>query len=97
MVHNIQSDLPLKLFQENQPQKSEDSKDFADTLKEAILDENQLQNEAHEATLGFIRGDITDLHQVMAIGERAKIGMELIMEIRNKMVEAYQEIMRMQI
>ncbi len=69
---------------------------FKDTLKEALQEINQLQQEAGETTERFIKGEITDLHQVMIAVEKARVGLELMLEIRNKMVEAYREIMRMQ-
>ncbi|NOX36604.1 MAG: flagellar hook-basal body complex protein FliE [Calditrichaeota bacterium] len=69
---------------------------FKDTLKEALQEINELQQDAGETTERFLRGEITDLHQVMIAVEKARVGLELMLEIRNKMVEAYKEIMRMQ-
>ena len=70
---------------------------FKDTLKEAIQEINSLQQEAAEKTEMFVRGDLNDLHQVMIAAEKARIGLELMLEIRNKLEEAYKEIMRMQV
>lgn len=42
-------------------------------------------------------GEIQNLHQVMINLEEAKMGFQLVMQVRNRMLEAYQEVMRMQI
>ncbi len=70
--------------------------DFKDTLKEAILDINSMQQQAATSTELFVRGELTDLHQVMLDAEKARLGLELMLEIRNKLMEGYQEIMRIQ-
>jgi flagellar hook-basal body complex protein FliE len=70
---------------------------FTDTLKDMIQDVNNLQIEAKEVNEAFIRGDLEDLHQVTIAQEKARIALELLLEVRNKLLEGYQEIMRMQI
>lgn len=73
------------------------SNTFVNTLKEMVQDVNNLQFQAKNVNEAFIRGDIEDLHQVTIAQEKARIGLELLLEIRNKLLEGYQEIMRMQI
>jgi len=68
---------------------------FSDTLKKFITDVNTLQNKASEAEENLATGEITDVHEVMIAVEKANTSMELMLEMRNKIVEAYQEIMRM--
>ena len=46
---------------------------------------------------GFINGEDIDIHQVMLASEEAKMSIELAVQIRNKIVEAYQEISKMQL
>ncbi len=70
---------------------------FADTLKQAAQDVNSLQSEATKAIEGLVTGEATDLHEVMIAVEKAKTSFELLMEVRNKTIEAYREIMRMQV
>ena len=70
--------------------------DFSDTLNQAINQINELQKESVNATEMFVRGVVTDLHQVMMATEKARLGMELMLEVRNRLFEGYQEIMRMQ-
>ena len=58
---------------------------------------NTYQNEYESLLSQQVIGDEIDLHNVVIAGEKAKISLELTLQIRNKVMEAYQEIMRMQI
>ena len=73
----------------------ESRESFENTLNKFIKDVNSLQNQASEATEKLATGEITDVHQVMIAVEEANTAMEFMLEIRNKIVEAYQEVMRM--
>lgn len=77
----------------------EDKKEtsFMDTLKEKLDAVNDKQIEAEDKTESFIKGDEIDIHEVMLASEEAKLSLELAVQIRNKIVEAYQEINRMQL
>ncbi len=68
---------------------------FGDLLKQAIGDVNQLQLQAEQAGLDLAAGNVTDLHQVMIMTEKANLALELAIQVRNKVIDAYQEIMRM--
>lgn len=68
---------------------------FAETLEKFVDDVNSLQNQADKSIEKLAAGEITDVHQVMKAVEEANIAMEFMLEIRNKIIEAYQEIMRM--
>lgn len=70
---------------------------FSDTLNQAVRDVNTLQGEAGEAVQRMVSGEETDIHNVMIAVEKAKTSFELLMEVRNKTIEAYREIMRMQV
>ena len=73
----------------------ESRESFENTLKKFITDVNSLQNQAAESTVDLVNGEVEDVHDVMIAVEKANIAMELMLEIRNKIVEAYQEVMRM--
>ena len=73
----------------------ESRESFEKTLKKFITDVNSLQNQAAESTVNLANGEVEDVHDVMIAVEKANIAMELMLEIRNKIVEAYQEVMRM--
>lgn len=70
---------------------------FDDILKNFVNDVNDMQMIAKESIEKLSAGEITDVHQVMVAVEKAGVSFDLMMEIRNKMMEAYQEIMRMQV
>lgn len=62
-----------------------------------IDDVNQTQAQAAAAEKSLYAGDTTELHRVMIAAEEAGTEFELLVEMRNRLVEAYQELMRMQI
>ena len=70
---------------------------FAETLKNKLDEVNEKQLESEKATESFIKGESTDIHEVMIKTEEAKLSLQLAVQIRNKIVEAYQEINRMQV
>jgi len=70
---------------------------FGETLERVMADVNSLQNEAGKAVEKMVVGEAVDLHEVMVAVEKAKTSFDLLMEIRNKALDAYREIMRMQV
>lgn len=69
---------------------------FADTLKTALGEVVELQENAEDAIRAFLRGEPVELHQVMAAAEEAGIALEALIEIRNKLTEAYRTVINMQ-
>ncbi|KOP83945.1 flagellar hook-basal body protein FliE [Cytobacillus solani] len=76
---------------------SEAQKSFASVLKESIDKVNELQVQSDKATEKLVNGENIDLHQVMIASQKASVAMSATLEIRNKVIEAYQETMRMQV
>jgi flagellar hook-basal body complex protein FliE len=74
-----------------------DSSGFADLLQQGLNKMGELQANAETQTQKLIAGESVELHRVVMAGEQAALAFELTMSIRNKAVEAYQEIMRMQV
>jgi flagellar hook-basal body complex protein FliE len=70
---------------------------FMDTLKEKLDEVNQKQIQSENITEAFIKGEDVDIHEVMVVGEEAKLSLQLAVQVRNKLVEAYQELNRMQL
>lgn len=70
---------------------------FGETLQRAIADVNSLQTEAGAAVEKMVAGEAVDLHEVMIAVEKAKTSFDLLMEVRNKTIDAYREIMKMQV
>ena len=80
------------------PEKQEvPRKSFGDTLQTFAKDVNTLQLKAGRAADLLATGGVSDVHQVMVAVEEASIALDLMLEIRNRVVEAYQEVMRMQV
>ena len=70
---------------------------FASHLKSALNEVNELQEKSEEAVADLATGQVKDLHQAaMAIG-KAEINMKLMLEIRNKALNAYKELGRTQL
>lgn len=70
---------------------------FAGVLKSSLAEVNQLQQKADAAITALATGDKASLHDTMIAIEQADVSFRLMMQVRNKIVEAYQEIMRMQV
>lgn len=69
---------------------------FADTLKQALGEVSQVQENASNVVQAYLRGEPVELHQVMAAGEEAGIALEMLVELRNKLTEAYRTVINMQ-
>ena len=67
---------------------------FAQTLQNAFGQANALQNHASDMATAFAKGQTSDVHGVMIAAEQATLALQLTTQVRNKAVEAYQEIMR---
>lgn len=74
---------------------SEAQEKFGNFLKSAIENVNADQKASDVLTEKLIRGEDVELHNVMIASQKASITLSATLEIRNKVVEAYQEIMRM--
>lgn len=70
---------------------------FANSLKDAIAKVNDQQIQSDTMTEKLINGGNVDLHEVMISSQKASITLNATMEVRNKVIEAYQEIMRMSV
>jgi len=70
---------------------------FQQMLSNLVNKVDQLEKNADYSVQKLITGDEENIHQVMIAAEEANLAFQLMMEIRNKLIEAYKEIMRMQI
>ncbi|WP_088041229.1 flagellar hook-basal body complex protein FliE [Bacillus sp. EAC] len=69
---------------------------FANFLKDSIKEVNDAGLASNDLTNKLVRGENVDLHNVMIASEKSSIMLQTTMEIRNKVIDAYQEMMRMQ-
>ncbi|MDX5476592.1 MAG: flagellar hook-basal body complex protein FliE [Bacillaceae bacterium] len=70
---------------------------FSSYLKNALNEVNKAQHQSNEATVRLVNNDGVELHEVLITQQKASIMLQTTLEVRNKAVEAYQEIMRMQV
>jgi flagellar hook-basal body complex protein FliE len=69
---------------------------FADLLTHAVSEENRLEDQARTAVAGLMTGSGIDVHQAMIATQKASMAFELSLAVRNKAVQAYQQVMSMQ-
>jgi flagellar hook-basal body complex protein FliE len=79
------------------PDSSEEKMSFPQIFKEMVNNTNDLQSQAQDLAEKFALGEVTDVHEVMVAAEEAGVALDLVMEIRNKLIDAYQELMRLQV
>ena len=70
---------------------------FGDLLKKAVESVNAMQHDAGRLQEAVANGENVNIHQAVIAGEKAGLSFKLLMQVRNKMIDAYQEIMRMQV
>ncbi len=85
---------PQTLYGQNSNQQTTN---FAQQLKNAVAEVDRLQQSRDETVERMVAGEVTEVHEVMSAAEEAQLAFELLLEVRNKLLESYQEIMRMQI
>ncbi len=93
---------PLKPLTGIEPKKAEGDKSaggtsFGSVLNDAIQDINKLQNDADTAIAKVQLEDASSIHDAMIALEKAGISFQVMMQVRNKILDAYQEVMRMQV
>jgi flagellar hook-basal body complex protein FliE len=68
---------------------------FGDALKEAIATVNQVQKQSNHEIQKLMTGQSQDLHTTLIAVQKADLSFQMMMQVRNKIVQAYHEIMRM--
>lgn len=81
------------------PAKPEEQKveGFSEIFKNALSEVNAAQLESNKLTEKLAMGEVNDIHEVMIASQKASLSLQLTVQVRNKVVEAYQEMMRMQV
>lgn len=72
------------------------SSPFGELLRSSIENINELEQEARTAVNGLIAGSGVDVHRAMIAAEKASMGFELALAVRNKAIQSYQSVMSMQ-
>ena len=96
-IHNISSVNPgvISPSMSKKISPSEFQENFGQLQALFLQHQNSLQVTSDQLTEKLVRGENVDLHQVMIASQKASITLQTTLEVRNKVIEAYQEIMRM--
>ncbi len=70
---------------------------FGEILKKSLDEVNDLQKEGQKAMSDIATGQVKDLHQAAIAIDKAEMSMKMMLEVRNKAINAYKEILRTQI
>lgn len=87
----------LRLKQNPLPKVGNSTENFAETLNKAVTKVNALQVTADQKMQQLASGQTADIASVKIAAEKADIALRLMTSVRNKMIDAYQEIMKMQV
>jgi len=94
-ISQMQNVVPTETTNTKKTENNTPPTSFGETLKRYIDDANDLQISADRDIQRIIAGEDIDAHEVMNAVEKASISFEMVMEIKNKMLEAYREVVRM--
>ena len=81
----------------NNTDKDREGPSFMDHLKEGMNDVNSLSKQADTMATDLASGKSQNIHETMLAATQAELSFNLMVQVRNKVLEAYQEVMRMQI
>lgn len=91
------SEIKSEKFQHGLKTNDAGDKSFADTLKDAVGTVNALQKASDAKMQELATGKTSNIPEVMMAAEKADIAMRMMVQVRNKIIEAYQEVMKMQV
>jgi len=77
--------------------KTESETNFSDILGDALQSAQETESENDQGNLELLAGEDIGIHETMVQAEKAELALELALQVRNKVVDAYNEIMRMQL
>jgi flagellar hook-basal body complex protein FliE len=92
----IPSVSPANLNQEQVSQIAQNQPQFIDTLKQTLQQAQQIQNEANQKVASLVTGKGGDIQSAMVAVEKANLSFDMVIEVRNKIVQAYQDVYNMQ-
>jgi flagellar hook-basal body complex protein FliE len=91
---------PLTMFTQPQVKTEVGATDlaqqFGSFLNNAISNLSNQEAQVDKLNTQFVSGNLADVHQLTIASEKASLGLELTLQVRNKVIEAYQDVMRLQ-
>ncbi len=101
MTDPIQFPIPTQLTtgvqQPAKPAEAAEGGDFKDILLNSLDEVNRLQNEADQGVQRLVTGETDNVAEVLAAVNKAGVAFDLLMQIRNKLTDAYKEIQQMRV
>lgn len=94
---NIDGALSFEDLEVSKATRAESKKSFSELLADQVMDVNNLQKEANTAIEKLVSGKSSNIHETMLAVEKAEIAFKTMNQVRNKVIEAYKEVMRMQV
>ncbi len=91
----IQTGWPGSLWPQDRPEVRAGS--FADVLRQVFAEANQAELQAARLSEQMLTGQVEDVSQVVIAAQKAELSLQLAIQVRNKLLEAFQEIMRLQV
>jgi flagellar hook-basal body complex protein FliE len=86
-----------RFMQNDAPRVEKTNTSFSEILKDSINKVGELQKDANEQTEKLVKMEGQDIHNTMIAVEKADLSFQLMMQIRNKIINAYEEIMKIQV
>jgi len=94
-INKINNNLNTPTINNNQNQKS--NVDFGELLKKEIDSTNEMMNKAEKAGADIASGNVKDLAKASITIQKAEMQMKMVLEVRNKAINAYKELLKTQI
>ncbi len=96
-ARGVQPARPIQPIRPNQGKDAVEGKDFKAVLMDSLNEVNRLQTEADQGVQRLLTGETNNVAEVLAAADKAGIAFDLLMEVRNKLTDAYQEIQQMRV
>ncbi len=96
-ITSIHAPLPIQPIQLNAPAAAAAGGDFKNVLHSAIQQVESSRTKASNAIQSYLSGENQELHSTILATQTADLQFDMFMQVRNKVVGAYQEIMKMQV
>jgi flagellar hook-basal body complex protein FliE len=78
-------------------EKKSEGSSFSDMLRESIKEVNAASKESDRSMVDLASGKTSNIHETMLAATKAELGFNMLVQLRNKAIESYQEVMRMQV
>lgn len=96
-INSLPNIQPISTGISSTQKASESKTSFSDVINDALNKVNDLQVQSSNMTDDFLTGKSDNIHSVMIAGSKADLALQMTLQVRNKVMDAYKEIMNMQV